>query len=233
MNEINPAATGYLQFLAERESPALYLAAEAGGEIKDHQGNYAIESVPIWNGRAALSKTNIEHEGFVLVNQHSEVKDFYSDQQVEAIYLAELQALIREQFVAVAHMEVFDYTRRTSGEALRKERNLRETANIVHNDYSELSGNRVRSEFFDRNPSLIKPLAEKDFAIVNVWRSIGGTVLQKPLTICDVSTVDPADVIAVTRQAKDRVGELQLATYSPQQRWYYYPRNEYAGSIDV
>ena len=52
---------------------------------------------------------------------------------------------------------------------------------------------------------------ERRFAIVNVWRSIAGPVLNSPLALCDASTIAPADLVASEWRAEDRIGELELA----------------------
>jgi len=66
-------------------------------------------------------------------------------------------------------------------------------------------------------------LQTERFAIINVWRSISGPVIQSPLTCCDASTLVDTDYVASERRAKDRVGELELVSFSPDHRWYYYP----------
>ena len=63
----------------------------------------------------------------------------------------------------------------------------------------------------------------KRYAIVNVWRSIRGPVLNQPLACCDAATIDEADLVASERRAKERIWELQLASWNPAHRWYYYP----------
>ena len=60
-------------------------------------------------------------------------------------------------------------------------------------------------------------------AIVNVWRSIKGTVRHAPLALCDASSVAPGDLIPVERRARERIGEIQLAVHSPGHRWFYFP----------
>ena len=64
---------------------------------------------------------------------------------------------------------------------------------------------------------------KRRFAIVNVWRSIAGTIYNHPLVLCDASTVRPDDLISVERRAEERIGELQVALHNPGQRWYYFP----------
>ena len=61
------------------------------------------------------------------------------------------------------------------------------------------------------------------FAIVNAWRSVRGTVRRSPLALCDASTLAPGDLVASERRAADRVGEIELASWNPAHRWYYYP----------
>ncbi len=66
-------------------------------------------------------------------------------------------------------------------------------------------------------------LLARRFAIVNVWRSIRGTVRNAPLALCDASSVAPEDLVSVKRQARDRIGEIQQAVYNPAHRWYSFP----------
>ena len=66
-------------------------------------------------------------------------------------------------------------------------------------------------------------MLQRRFAIVNVWRSIAGPVLNHPLTLCDSTTVKPEDLVSVERRAEERIGELQVSLFNPGQRWYYFP----------
>ena len=65
---------------------------------------------------------------------------------------------------------------------------------------------------------------QRRFAIVNVWRSISGTILDQPLTLCDATSVPAEDLVAVERRAVERTGELQVALHNAAHRWYYYPQ---------
>jgi hypothetical protein len=85
----------------------------------------------------------------------------------------------------------------------------------------------ARIEIFDdtrRSTSLERQRDQNmRFAIVNVWRSIAGPVLNHALTLCDAATVRPDDLVSVERRAEERIGELQVALHHPGQRWYYFP----------
>lgn len=50
-----------------------------------------------------------------------------------------------------------------------------------------------------------------------------GVIENFPLALCDASTTAAEDLIPVKRLAKDRTGEIQLATYNPKHRWFYFP----------
>jgi hypothetical protein len=69
----------------------------------------------------------------------------------------------------------------------------------------------------------VETLLRQRFIIVNVWRSIRGTVLNAPLALCDAASLAPEDLVSVERKAKDRIGEIQQAVYNPAHRWYYFP----------
>src|SRR5262245_39468744 len=120
-------------------------------------------------------------------------------------------------------VEVFDHTRRAASLDVQKERRIREPASIVHNDYTARSGPQRLRDHLREYPAEAEALLRRRFAIVNVWRSIRGTVRTAPLPLCDASSLAPEDLVSVERQARDRIGEIQQAVYRPAHRWYYFP----------
>jgi hypothetical protein len=159
---------------------------------------------------------------FRLVRQTTEVEDFYDDAQIESTYHDEVRALLTE-ITGAARIEIFDDTRRSTSLERQKDKNIREAAAIVHNDYTARSGiKRLRDHFAD-DPDEAEKLLQRRFAIVNVWRSIAGPVSNHALTLCDATTVRPDDLVSVERRAEERTGELQVALHHPGQRWYYFP----------
>jgi len=90
----------------------------------------------------------------------------------------------------------------------------------VHNDYTDRSApQRVR----DLLPAEAAALLKRRFAIVNVWRPMGGPVRTAPLALCDAQSVAPGDLVASERRSKDRVGEVEHVTFNPAHRWFYFP----------
>lgn len=212
-----------LKFLANRDGPLVYIPSTGGGDETEHVGNFKNHKVNIQNGRLNMTSASLDVEGFMLVPQKTGVEDFYDDAQISAIYHDEVETLLM-RLTGAARVEIFDDTRRASSPERQRTKNIREPADIVHNDYTAGSGiKRLRDHFADDGDEAEK-LLQRRFAIVNIWRSIAGPIYNYPLTLCDATTVREDDLVAVERRAKDRIGELQVTLHSPEQRWYYFPR---------
>jgi hypothetical protein len=212
-----------LKFLADKEGAAVYVASVGGGEIPEHEGSFVMQSVPIHDGRVRAQAFSLDREGFLLVPQSTAVRDFYDDDEIAAVYEDEVEALVKRETGAV-RVEIFDHTRRALSADTRKARTIREPASTVHNDYTARSGPKRLSDHFADAPGEAETLLKRRFAIVNVWRSIRGTVRTAPLALCDASSVAAEDLVSVTRKARERIGEIQMALYGPGQLWYYFPR---------
>src|SRR6516225_8413332 len=99
-------------------------------------------------------------------------------------------------------------------------------AGRIHNDYTETSGQKR----FDILPleERVRARAQR-FAIVNIWRSIGGKVVDTPLAVCDACSISVKDLVVADLHYRDWSGELYLVQESPRHRWAYFSemdRNE-------
>lgn len=211
-----------LKFLANLDEPLVYIPSKGGGDETDHVGNFTMREVDVHDGRTELTSPSLDVEGFRLVSQKSAVTDFYDDAQIETTYHDEVKALLSEAMSA-SRVEVFDDTRRSASLDRQREKQIREPAEIVHNDYTARSGFKRLHDHFADKPKEINELSKRRFAIVNVWRSIAGPILDHPLVLCDATTVPPEDLVSVERRAEERTGELQVALHNPDHRWYYFP----------
>ncbi len=120
---------------------------------------------------------------------------------------------------------VFDHTLRSDSRDLRGQHSTREPASVIHNDYSDASAVKRLRDLLP--PDEADDRLSRRFAIVNVWRSINGTVINSPLAICDFSSADTADFVASERRAKERIGELELVTHNPAHRWHYFSEQQF------
>jgi len=218
------AVTAALTYLVDTgEKPVNYPSVAGEDGVSRWEGRHEDRTVAIQDGRAAAEPFDLDREGFTLVRHDTAVADFYDDAEIETVYEAEVEKLVKE-VTGARRVVVFDHTRRSDSAALREEKGIREPAGNVHNDYTARSApQRVR----DLLPAEeAEALLKRRFAIVNVWRPIRGPVRTAPLALCDARSVAPEDLIAAERRAKDRVGEIQQAVFNPAHRWYYFPNME-------
>lgn len=210
-----------LKFLADLTEPLVYIPSRGGGDQTEHVGNFRNENVSIRDARADLPSPNLDREGFMLVPHDSAVDDFYEDRALEEIYHGELRALLLG-ITGAQRVEIFDDTRRSASLARQRETGIREPANIVHNDYTAASGPRRRDDYLTEASLDKSEFRDRRFAIINTWRPLR-PVINQPLVLCDATSIEDSDLVAMERRAEERVGELQVALHNPRQRWYFYP----------
>ncbi len=191
----------------------------AGDMSRVVTGTYEMHPRTIRNGRPMRDAFALDRNGFVFCDHPTAVTDFFDKDQLANVYYAEACKLVAEMSGA-SRVEVFDHTLRSSDDATRKEKLVREPVHSAHNDYTEVSGPRRVQELF---PDEADDLLSRRFAIIQVWRAIGKPIEIDPLTICDARTFLPEDLITAERRYPDRVGETYRLAFSPGQEWYYFP----------
>jgi len=87
----------------------------------------------------------------------------------------------------------------------------------VHNHYSPASARRRLCGVFPEAAS------DAPFLLLNVWRAMVHVVQDTPLAVCDARSVNVADWVVADLIYRERTGEINLVTYRPEHRWYYYP----------
>ena len=190
-------------------------------------GEYALRSVTILDGREAAERSNIDREGFELWEAPSAVDDFTNGEAVKSTYYAEAADLALA-VTGAKKAHVFDHLlrkREPDRAALsfgRRGADGRPAANgRIHNDYTETSG-RTRLGLVLTDPA--QAARVRRYAIVNIWRSIKGPVLDTPLAVCDARTVMAGDLVVSEVRYPRRTGEIYVATPSPLHRWSYFSR---------
>ncbi|KAI0898716.1 hypothetical protein F4806DRAFT_455425 [Annulohypoxylon nitens] len=61
------------------------------------------------------------------------------------------------------------------------------------------------------------------FRLINTWRSILPKCEDRPLAVCDYTTIDANDLVATDRVYPDWNQEIYYLKHNPQQRWYWLP----------
>ena len=198
---------------------------ENGQVIRRRTGATEQRAMRIRDGRPLAPELSLDRNGFVLVDHHTSVADFFDADQIKTVYYPEVERLVREVSGAF-RVVVFDHTLRTGDLAEQQARRIREPVLWAHNDYTEWSGpQRVREILGDEAEALL----QQRFAIVQVWRAINQPIAVNPLAIADARSVSPRDLIRAERRYPDRVGETYQLAHNPDHRWFYFPsmrRNE-------
>jgi hypothetical protein len=215
--------TANVRYLRPGPARPVYFASEGGADAAlSIEAEFDDCQVTIADARNLQPPATLDREGFCLVRHVTDVKDFYTFD--EAQYEAEIRALVLGATGAESAL-VFDHTLRSDSPDVRGERTIREPASVIHNDYSDASAAKRLRDLLPTAKAEAR-LNER-FAIVNVWRSIRGPVINSPLALCDAGSARPEDFVASERRARDRIGELELVTHNPAHRWYYFAEQQF------
>ncbi|EXJ59563.1 hypothetical protein A1O7_03709 [Cladophialophora yegresii CBS 114405] len=120
---------------------------------------------------------------------------------------------------------VFDHsirTKKNEAKKLTQETNTSQRAPVmlVHCDYTEESGPlRVRQLLKDEAEDLLS----RCVAFFNVWKPVK-TVEERLLAMFDVTSSPKDDFFKLYLHYMNRVGENYLLKYSPDHKWWYFPR---------
>lgn len=181
---------------------------------------YEPQPMAVRDARRLTEQPTLETAGFTLVEAPSAVSDFYDERQIVDTYYAEVEALVKK-LTGASKVVVFDHTIRDGRNAQRDERGVREPVKRAHNDYTLRSAPQRVWDLL--SPAEAEQRLKKRYAIINVWRSIAGTIEQAPLGIVDARSVSFEDFIASDLIYRDRLGETYGVRHNPAHRWFYYP----------
>jgi hypothetical protein len=212
--------TASVRYLIPSGQRPVYIASRGGADAAlDIAADFEDRAVTVHDARRLDPPASLDREGFALLHHATRVSDFYALETERSLYEAELSEMVLAA-TGGAGAQVFDHTLRSDSRSVRGRRASRETASVIHNDYTDASARRRLLDILP--PGEAQQRLAGRFAIVNVWRSIRGTVWNSPLALCDASTLARGDLVAAERRARDRIGELELVSWNPAHRWYYF-----------
>jgi hypothetical protein len=210
-----------IRYLVPGGEKPVYFASRGGADAALHIGaEFENREVTIRDARQLQPPASLDRQGFTLSQHATNVSDFYALEKVQKSYESEITALVLEASGG-ADALVFDHTLRSDSRDIRGRQSTREPATVIHNDYTDASALKRLRDLLPAKEA--EERLHHRFAIVNVWRTIAGPVLSSPLACCDAATIDAADLVASERRAEDRIGELELVSWNPAHRWYFYP----------
>jgi hypothetical protein len=218
-----------IRYLLPSVEQPIYIASTPGADAALNIGaEFEDREVAIHNARRLNPQATLDRQGFALVPHQTLIKDFYRLELNRPDYEDEITALVLAASGG-SHALVFDHTLRSDSRQIRGDRTTREPASVIHNDYTDASAKKRLLDLLPDGEGQAR--AGQRFAIINVWRSIRGSVLRSPLACCDALTLADADLVASERRAQERVGELELVCWNPAHRWYYYPEMSYGEAL--
>lgn len=227
-----PSVTAGLAYLVPAtERPYNYMYEPPVGTARENC-EYRVSPVRIMDARAIASPPFIHVEGFELWDAPTRVADFTDEDTIRKRYYAEAAELAK-YITGADHAHIFDHQVRQR-EAGRPTLTFGRhgvgcrpgAAGRIHSDYSEASGQK-RFEILPLD-EVVRARAQR-FAIVNIWRSIAGKVMDTPLAVCDARSISVKDLVVTDLHFRDRSGENYLVQESSRHRWAYFSemdRNE-------
>ncbi|MEM7563861.1 MAG: CmcJ/NvfI family oxidoreductase, partial [Pseudomonadota bacterium] len=193
--------TTEVEFLAQRSEKPIYYASSAGRNAKHNiDQDMSIIEVEVNDARDRSLQGGHEFgmhaSGFDLYEFPTRVESFLDTQQIADIYETEVEVFLK-QTTGCSRVHIFDHTVRASDPDLRELKNIREPANLVHNDYTPNSGFVcLRENLGDEAESL----ANARFQIVNLWRPLVNPVEDFPLGLVDARTIKREHLVDTIRQ---------------------------------
>ena len=210
-----------LNYLVKADQKPVVYMATPGAAASERSGAFEWRTVSIADGRPVVDRLSLDGAGFELRPHDTAVSSFYDDEEVRTIYYPEVEQLVKAA-TGASRVVIFDHTVRIEDAAQRDARAVRAPVRVVHNDYTVRSGRQRVRDLLDADDA--ETFLQHRFAVVNVWRSIGAPVETTPLAIADAQSIAPEDFVATDLVYPDRTGEIYQVAYSPNHRWFYFPK---------
>ena len=226
MHAAPPSITANARFVNARyrgyRVPNHYSAVDPG-ELATIGETHTIE---VHNARLLDPRPTLDSHGFELVTAPTGV-DLYDVEAVRDSFFAECRDVLKS---VTGCFEVrggsFEYRNGFTGES--GDRGVKPTPNGSGGGYAM----GIHSDMCAAVEGAFKRIVPDDrhFQSVNLWRSADPdhAIEMMPLAVCDMRTVDPADIIFGDGMNTGNIEQYtkvvdQKIVFAPTQRWYYFP----------
>lgn len=211
---------GTLTFTVDTGEKPVSQTHGPGGLLRHREGTFEEHVVTIHDGRAQNDSFSLDREGFRLVEQKTEMKDFFDIDELKRVFYPEIEELVKQE-TGAKRVLIFDHTLRSGDQGTRDEKKIREPVTVVHNDYTEWSGPQRVRDLLPEDEA--EELLKGRVAVVQVWRAITKPIQRSPLAMCKANSIEFGDLIASERRHPDRIGEIYQLSHNPSQDWVYFP----------
>ncbi len=183
--------------------------------------------VEIVDARSLDEPPALEREGLTLARHPTALTDFRDAEQVEGLYLREVEELIRALTGAVeVRASPGPVSRFTDRSDEARAARTAPAARFVHTDYTDVS---ARGHFLPQVMDPAEALGRyRRIVVYQTWRALSGPPQGIPLALADGRSVDFADMVTADTVLNDDYGgagqsfEYSMCRYSPGHRWLYY-----------
>jgi len=205
-------------------------------KIRDQNWAYNAISSDIRDARGKEDQFTLDTTGFEFHIEPTQMsaEDFDDERIIREKYYPEQIELIKAR-TGASKVLIFDHTiRRNRPDWSDDTPTTRTPVTYVHVDQTPQS---LIARLHRHLPSSLVPSTlTRRHQIINLWRPIRSTVLQRPLALCDVRTVKFGSSPDFTKSGKggdfepttlvypekEKQGETWSVKYSPDHRWFYW-----------
>ncbi|KAN0099275.1 putative CmcJ-like methyltransferase [Hyaloscypha variabilis] len=170
-----------------------------------------------------VKSMSLDVDGFELVECKTKMlhDEYYDDEKVTSIYLAELRDFLRTRYKA-SRVEFIRHNIRkrhpifplSTGSPYTHD----QPAQMVHVDITTERSITIVQNMFGSELKEI-PI----FNIINIWKPLRGPLYDWPLAMCDPATVDyDHDIMSADLLWPDEVVENCMVFHNPCHKWYYF-----------
>jgi hypothetical protein len=215
-----------LNYMADTgTAPEVYFYEPPAGTSVRPPGDDPRE-MQILDGWSRATTFSLDREGFELREFESAFDRFEDAEAVRTEFYGPVAEFVRGS-VGAKRVIVFDHTIRSKVNAEQQtaehSTTQRAPVMVVHCDYTPVSGPmRVRQLLGDEAEELLK----RRVAFYNAWKPLKRRVEEKPLTMCDVTSAAPDDMLKMALRYRERDGEIFVMRHAATHRWWYFPRME-------
>ena len=202
-----------------------------GAEL--NTGCYAPHTVFIRNGRPVQGTLGLDTQGFVLAKQPSVVTDFTDKTEVDTVYSAEVERIVKV-LTGADLVAPLGYVLRTSGTTSA---GTQPPASEVHVDMTTDRAIRLAAAMYEKTFAG-RPMFRR-FIASSLWRPFSQPPQDWPLAVCDGTSVgddegvpnvmvrvaelpDP-DNIPEHCENEDTLPAASIFHFNPGHRWWYFP----------
>ena len=202
--------------------PIDYYFYEPDPGIQKDKSGTDLQEVDVHNAWPRANDFSLDKEGFELKQFISSFDKFEDEASLKEQFYPEIIAFVKRQ-TGAKEVVIFDHTvrQRLPNDLKQQTEVSRPAVLLVHSDYTPKSApQRVRDIMGDRAEDLLS----RRVAFYNVWKPLYETVEELPLAMCDAISSTDDDFLLMNLKYKDRTGEIYVVRYSPEHRWFYFPK---------